>query len=101
MKGFYLAIKKQVNIVIAIAYATYKEWSVYRSHSLVSLFVGTIYFLVQLFIWKSVYSSKTSIYGITLEQMITYFAVAALINYLIMDFAFSRKVGHRILGLMR
>jgi ABC-2 type transport system permease protein len=114
------------NFLRAVAFATYKEWSVYRSHSLVSVFVGPLYFLVQLFIWKSVYATRHSISGLTLDQMITYFAIAALINYAIMDFAdwnlqmlihtgkfmtyilrpmshiyfaFSQKVGHRILGI--
>lgn len=111
----------------AVAFATYKEWAAYRSHAMVSLFVGPVYFLVQVFIWKAVYASRGSINGLSLEQMINYFGLAALINYLIMDFAdwnlqmlihtgkfvtfiqkpvshiyfaFSQKVGHRILGLL-
>lgn len=120
-------IRRQFNILRAVAFATYKEWSVYRSHSLVSVFVGPVYFLVQYFIWKAVYASRSNINGLSLEQMITYFAIAALINYIIMDFAdwnlqmlvhtgkfttfvlrpvshvyfaFSQKVGHRILGFV-
>lgn len=119
--------RKQLNILKAVAFATYKEWSVYRSHSLVSILVGPLYFLVQLFIWKAVYSSRETINGLTLNQMITYYAIAALINYIIMDFAdwnlqmlihtgkfltyilrpmshvffaLSQKIGHRILGII-
>lgn len=115
------------DIMRAVAVATYKEWAAYRSHAMVSLFVGPVYFLVQVFIWKAVYESKGNIIGLTLEQMITYFGIAALINYLIMDFAdwnlqmlvhtgkfltfmlkplshiylaFSQKIGHRFLGLL-
>ncbi len=117
---------KAANIMKAVAFATYKEWAAYRSHAMVSLFVGPVYFLVQIFIWKAVFSSRGSINGLSLDQMITYFGVAVLINYLIMDsadwnlqmlvstgkflsyllrpmshiyFALSQKVGHRVLGL--
>ena len=118
-------IVTQFEVLKAVAVATYKEWAAYRSHALVSLFVGPVYFLVQVFIWKAVYASRGSINGLSLEQMLTYFGIAALINYLIMDFAdwnlqmliqtgkfltfmlrpvshlyfaLSQKVGHRVLG---
>lgn len=117
---------RSIQIMKAVAFVTYKEWAAYRSHAMVSLFVGPVYFLVQVFIWKAVYSMKGSVNGLSLEQMMAYFGIAALINYLIMDFAdwnlqmlihtgkfltymlrpmshiyfaFSQKVGHRILGL--
>ncbi|HEX2947800.1 MAG TPA: ABC-2 family transporter protein [Clostridia bacterium] len=116
---------KAASIMKAVAFATYKEWAAYRSHAMVSLFVGPVYFLVQIFIWKAVFSSRGSINGLSLDQMINYFGVAVLINYLIMDFAdwnlqmlistgkflsymlrpmshiyfaLSQKVGHRVLG---
>lgn len=116
---------KTAAVMKAVAFATYKEWAAYRSHAMVSLFVGPVYFLVQIFIWKAVFSTRGSINGLSLDQMITYFGVAVLINYLIMDFAdwnlqmlistgkflsymlrpmshiyfaLSQKVGHRVLG---
>lgn len=119
--------RKQFNIMKAVAFATYKEWSVYRTHSLVSIFVGPLYFLVQFFIWKAVYNSRETISGLTFDQMVTYYAIAALLNYIIMDFAdwnlqmlihtgkfltyilrpmshvffaFSQKLGHRVLGII-
>lgn len=123
----YVKAIKQFKILKAVAFATYKEWAAYRSHALVSLFVGPVYFLVQVFIWNAVYASHGSINGLSLHQMLTYFGIAALINYLIMDFAdwnlqmliqtgkfltfmlrpvshiyfaLSQKVGHRILGFI-
>jgi len=119
------SVVKAASTMKAVAFATYKEWAAYRSHAMVSLFVGPMYFLVQIFIWKAVFSSRGSINGLSLDQMITYFGVAVLINYLIMDFAdwnlqmlistgkflsymlrpmshiyfaLSQKVGHRVLG---
>jgi ABC-2 type transport system permease protein len=116
---------KALLILRAVAFATYKEWAAYRSHMLVSLFVGPVFFLVQVAIWKAVFTTRETVNGLTLEQMITYYGIAALINYLIFDFAdwnlqmlirtgkfmtfllrpvshryfaFSQKVGHRILG---
>lgn len=110
----------------AVAFATYKEWTAYRSHVLVSLFVGPVYFLTQVFIWKAVFSSRETIKGLTLEQMLMYYGVATVIHYITYDsagwniqmlirtgrfltfmlrpishrfFAFSQKVGHRTLGI--
>ncbi|MDD4296118.1 MAG: ABC-2 family transporter protein [Ruminiclostridium sp.] len=120
-------IYRYFDILKAVASATYKEWAAYRTHSMVSIFVGPVYFLVQFFIWKAVYESRGSINGFTLEQTLTYFGISALIEYLIMDFAdwnlqmlihtgkfltfmlkpmshvyfaFSQKIGHRILGFI-
>jgi ABC-2 type transport system permease protein len=111
----------------AVALVTYKEWSAYRTHSMVSIFVGPVYFIVQYFIWTAAYGGKTQINGMQLSQMITYFGASTLIGYLTMDFAdwnlqmlirtgkfltfamrpihhrffaFSQKVGHRFLGLI-
>ena len=124
-------IKHQIRKIQAVAVVTYKEWSAYRTHSMISIFVGPVYFLVQYCIWKAVYSAQggtnTVINGMTLEQMLTYFGVNALIGYLTMDFAdwnlqmlvrtgkfltfalrpidhklfaFSQKLGHRVLGFI-
>ena len=120
----YLA--KKLKVIKAVALVTYKEWSAYRTHSMVSIFVGPVYFIVQYFIWSAVYSGKASLNGMELSQMLTYFGVTTLIGYLTMDFAdwnlqmlvrtgkfvtfalrplhrrffaLSQKIGHRILGL--
>lgn len=120
-------IRKNLNILRAVAVVTYKEWSAYRTHSMVSIWVGPIYFIVQYFIWSAAYGGKTQINGMDLAQIITYFGASTLIGYLTMDFAdwnlqmlvrtgkfltfalrpihhrffaFSQKVGHRVLGLI-
>ena len=109
----------------AVAFVTYKEWSAYRTHSLVSVFVGPVYFIVQYFIWSAVYGEAGSLAGMELAQTIRYFGASALIGYLTMDFAdwnlqmlirtgkfltftlrpmhhrffaLSQKLGHRVLG---
>ncbi|MDF2858625.1 MAG: hypothetical protein K0Q87_4476 [Neobacillus sp.] len=118
-------IKHKLAVMKAVSLLTYKEWSAYRTHSMVSIFVGPVYFIVQYFIWTAVYSGRSDINGMQLSQMITYFGVTALIGYLTMDFAdwnlqmlvrtgkfltfalrpihhrffaLSQKIGHRILG---
>ncbi len=118
-------IKHKLEVIKAVSFVTYKEWSAYRTHSMVSIFVGPVYFIVQYFIWTAVYSGRSDINGMQLSQMITYFGVTALIGYLTMDFAdwnlqmlvrtgkfltfalrpihhrffaLSQKIGHRILG---
>jgi len=111
----------------AVAFVTYKEWAAYRSHMLLSLIVGPVFFLAQVFIWKAVYAGRESIAGFSLQAMLSYFGAASVINYLIMDFAdwnlqmliqtgrfltfalrplshrffaLSQKVGHRTLGFL-
>ena len=120
-------LKHKIDVCAAVAFVTYKEWSAYRTHSMVSIFVGPVYFIVQYFIWTAVYGGAESLNGIELSQMIRYFGANALIGYLVMDFAdwnldmlirtgkfltfalrplnhrffaFSQKVGHRLLGFI-
>ncbi len=118
-------LKKQIAVLKAVAFVTYKEWAAYRTHSMVSIFVGPVYFLVQYFIWTAVYGDTAVLAGMELSQTIRYFGVTALIGYLTMDFAdwnlqmlirtgkyltfslrpinhsffaLAQKVGHRFLG---
>jgi ABC-2 type transport system permease protein len=111
----------------AVAFVTYKEWAAYRSHMLLSLVVGPVFFLAQVFIWNAVFANRKELGGFTLEQMLLYYGVSSIIYYLTMDFAdwnlqmlirsgkfltyvlrpmphpffaFSQKVGHRILGFL-
>jgi ABC-2 type transport system permease protein len=120
-----MKIRNRFEIAKAVALVTYKEWSAYRTHSMVSIIVGPLYFIVQYFIWSSVYGSKGNLHGMELQQMLTYFGATALIGYLTMDFAdwnlqmlvrtgkfltfalrpihhrffaLSQKLGHRLLG---
>jgi len=106
---------------------TYKEWAAYRTHSLVSVFIGPAHFLVATSIWRAVYSTGGSVGGVSLDDMILYYAVSTLISYLVMDFAdwnlqmlirtgkyltfalrplhhrlfaLSQKIGHRVLGFI-
>ena len=119
-------IARKLKVVKAVALVTYKEWSAYRTHSMVSIFVGPVYFIVQYFIWSAVYSRRTYLNGMELSEMLTYFGVTTLIGFITMDFAdwnlqmlvrtgkfltfairpihprilaLSQKIGHRILGL--
>jgi len=125
MVGAY--IRHQWDVLRAVAFVTYKEWFAYRTHSMVSIFVGPVYFIAQYFIWTAVYGGNGSLHGIGLEQMIRYFGASALIGYITMDsadwnlsmlirtgkyltfsmrplhhrfFALSQKLGHRALGFL-
>ncbi len=118
-------LKKQLAVLKSVAFVTYKEWAAYRTHSMISIFVGPVYFLVQYFIWTAVYGDGGTLAGMELSQTIRYFGVTVLIGYLTMDFAdwnlqmlirtgkyltfalrplnhsffaLSQKVGHRFLG---
>ncbi|MBN2736640.1 MAG: ABC-2 family transporter protein [Spirochaetales bacterium] len=123
----FKSIIKQFRVLKAVAFVTYKEWAAYRSHMMVSLIVGPVSFLVQYFIWQAVYSNQTQLNGFTLDQVLSYYALITLTHYLTMDFAdwnlhmlirtgqfitymirpmshryfaFSQKVGHRVLGFI-
>ena len=114
-------------VMRAVAFVTFKEWAAYRSHMLATLLVGPVYFLVQLSIWKAVFQAQDTIGGMNLVQMLGYYGIAAIINYVVFDFAdwnfqmlirtgkfltfllrpmshryfaLSQKVGHRTLGFM-
>lgn len=118
-------LRRKLDVCRSVAFVTYKEWSVYRTHSMVSIFVGPVYFVVQYFIWTAVYGGNPSLNGMELADMIRYFGATALIGYLTMDFAdwnlsmlirtgkfltftlrpvnhrffaLSQKIGHRVLG---
>lgn len=126
-EGESVHISRRIRTLRAVAFVTYKEWAAYRSHSLVSLFVGPVFFLSQVFIWRALYSGRELVGGMTLNQMLTYFAFVTLVGYLTMDFAdwnlqmlirtgkfttfmlrpvhhrffaLSQKIGHRFLGFL-
>ncbi len=111
----------------AVAFVTWKEWAAYRSHMLLSLVVGPAFFLAQVFIWRAAYAGRETLGGFTLDQMLLYYGASSVIYYLTMDFAdwnlqmlissgkfltyvlrpmshrffaFSQKVGHRMLGFL-
>lgn len=121
-------IKHRFEILKSVAFVTYKEWSAYRTHSMVSILVGPVYFIIQYYIWKAVYGGNDGmINGMEFKQILSYYGAITLIGYLIMDFAdwnlqmlirtgkfltfqlrpihhrffaLSQKIGHRFLGLI-
>jgi ABC-2 type transport system permease protein len=86
-------IKQKLDACKAIAFATIKEYLVYRSHMMISIFVGPVYFIVQYFVWTAVYgggaphSGTGVIRGIEYLQMIRYFGILTLIGYMTWDSA--------------
>jgi ABC-2 type transport system permease protein len=120
-------LARRLGVLRSVAFVTYKEWSAYRTHSMVSILVGPAYFLVQYFIWAAVYGNAggASVRGLELSNILAYYGANALIGYLTMDFAdwnlgmlvrtgkyltfalrplhhrwfaLSQKIGHRALG---
>lgn len=125
LRGLISGLRRRLGVLRSVALVTYKEWGAYRSHSMVSILVGPVYFLVQYFVWKSVYAGRDQLRGMDFKAMLAYFGSNALISYLTMDFAdwnlsmlvdsgkfltfalrpvhhrffaLSQKCGHRVLG---
>jgi len=119
------AVKKAQPVFRAVIQATYKENFAFRNNMAVSLITQPVFFLVQYFIWRSVFEAHDTVSGFTFDTMLYYFAVASLIGYLNWDdsdgtlqrlvqsgkfitfqlrpvshlyYAFFEKVGHRILA---
>lgn len=63
-----MGIRHRFEVAKAVALVTYKEWSAYRTHSMVSIFVGPVYFIVQYFIWTAVYGGHDSLNGMELRH---------------------------------
>ena len=116
-----------IKVIKATAFATYKEWTAYRSHAMISLFTAPCYFLVQSFIWKAVLADTGSIQGSSLSEMLSYYGVMVLLGIVVFDsadwnlgmlvrtgkfitfmlrpmshrvYAFSQKLGHRTFGMV-
>jgi len=118
-----IKLKQKLDVYKTIAFAAIKENIVYRSHMMVSIFVGPVYFIVQYFIWTAVYGGEGTLKGIEYLQMVRYFGVLTLIGYITWDstdtvlsklirtgkfltfalrpihhpfYELSRKIGHRL-----
>lgn len=114
-------------VIRSVATVTFKEWAAYRSHMLLSLFIGPAYFLAQGFLWRALYVGHEELGGFRLEEMLRYCGTAAVASYLTMDFAdwnlqmlirtgrfltfalrpidhrtfaLAQKLGHRTLGFL-
>jgi len=125
-----IAVKKDnkpPKVFKAVITTSYKEIFAYRSQMAVSVFVQPIYFLVHYFIWRAIFQTREQVSGFTFDQMILYFAVSSLIEFLNWDnsgytlqrliqtgqfitfqlrpvshiyFSFFQKVGQRILAFL-
>lgn len=74
-----------IRLMRAIAFASYKQATAYRSQMAVSILTGPVYFLIQFFIWRAVFSTRDTVNGMTFGQVLAYYGTAALIGYLIYD----------------
>lgn len=73
--------------LFAVASVTWKEWTAFRSHMLVSLFTGPLRFLTLTWIWKATASPSAMAGGMTTNDLITYSGLAILVGYAVFDFA--------------
>ena len=80
-------IRGEMTLLKVVALSTYKEWAAYKSHMAMTILITPLGLIIQYFIWSAVYSSRTSFKGYSLEQMLSYYVVSAMIGLLVFDFA--------------
>lgn len=81
------AIRKELAFMRAVALSTYKEWAAYKSHMALTAIITPLGLVIQYFIWSAVYSDRTSFSGLSLDQMMLYYVVSAIIGLVVFDFA--------------
>lgn len=86
MKAFVGAIQN-FHIMRVVGFATFKEWSVYRTHMAVTLFVVPAAVLTQVAIWTAVFSTTKSLAGYSLSGILLYYGVITIIDHFTFDFA--------------
>jgi len=80
-------LKKEFAILKAVAASTYKEWAAYKSHMALTILIAPLGLIIQYFIWSAVYSNRTSFKSFSLDQMLQYYVVSAMIGLIVFDFA--------------
>jgi ABC-2 type transport system permease protein len=116
---------RAIRLMRAVSLAQYKESSAFRSQMAITILTGPVFFLIQFFIWSAVFSVRDTVNGMTLEQILLYYGVIAMIGFLTYDnadwdvqdlvhsgrlvtfllrpisyrhYAMSIKIGHRMLA---
>jgi len=78
---------RAIRLMRAVSLATYKESSAFRSQMAISILTGPVFFLIQFFIWSAVFSVRDTVNGMTLDQILLYYGVVAMIGFLTFDFS--------------
>lgn len=76
---------RSLRLMRTVAFTAYKQSTAFRSQMAISILTGPVYFLIQFFIWSAVFSVRDTVNGMTFEQILAYYGLAALINYVIFD----------------
>lgn len=104
-----------------------KESFAYKSYLLISLLTGPLFFLIQYFIWSSILGDHGTMNGLDLDQLLVYFSIVTLLQYILNDnamenlqqqiysgnflsfllkpvsyisYAFAQKIGQRAVGFL-
>jgi ABC-2 type transport system permease protein len=78
---------REFSLIKAVAVSTYKEWAAYKSHMALTIIITPLGLIIQYFIWSAVYNNRTSFKGFSLNQMLLYYVVSAVISLIVFDFA--------------
>lgn len=69
-----------MSFAFTLIQTTIKEWLAYRASMLLTMITGPLVFLVNVIIWNAIFSASeaSALGGLTLAQIITYYAVGAV-----------------------
>jgi len=79
------SLRHKQKILLQIIFISMKEWSAYRVDMLMLLLTAPLAMLAQYFIWNSVYSTNKTINGMSLNQILTYYAITTILNAFLND----------------
>lgn len=75
----------QLDIISKVILNSAKQWTAYRSNIIMVVLVAPLQMTAQYFIWKAVLSTKGSINGLSFQNMLTYYAITAILSMFVSD----------------
>lgn len=83
--NYLRSIRHKQKILTQIVLISMKEWTAYRVNMLMLLITAPLTMFAQYLIWSSVFSANNTINGMTLKQVLTYYAISTILNTFLTD----------------
>jgi len=83
------ALKTEKEVFMGVIWTIYttaiKETIAYRFSMMLSVITGPLFLGIYMIIWKSLYGSRDVLGGFTFDQLMLYFLITIVSNYLLWD----------------